>query len=228
MAFCGCDSLTTIAFCGSAIDLKYEENNKRIMDARYTLNIYYNPGSGWEKGREVYPDANWIEGIPESVLTENNNTQLPPESQSDLTAYLPLCKVTLNGQEIDNSYRQYPFLQYRNIVYFPMTYYDCRFLGVETFWDDYNYKLTVTKSDIFGEYYPYTSIEKNAASYDVAKYYNLLSVNGKDIITANDPYVPIKFRDVIYFPLTWRFAVSEFGWEYSYDDENGLVINSVT
>ena len=29
-----------------------------------------------------------------------------------------------------------------------------------------------------------------------------------------------------YFPLTWRFAVDEFGWEYSFDSESGLNINS--
>ncbi|MBQ8807911.1 MAG: leucine-rich repeat domain-containing protein, partial [Clostridia bacterium] len=214
MAFCACDSLSTISFCGPVIDLEYKESNQRIMDARFTLNIYYAPGSGWEKGKEIYPDANWTEGIPDRVLTEDNYTELSSQEQSDLTAYLPACKVTLNGREIENTYRQYPFLQYRNIVYFPMTYFDCRFLGVETFWDDYNYKLTVKKSDECGEYYPYTSNEKNADSYTIEKYYNSLNVNGKDIITANDPYVPIKFRDVIYFPLTWRFAVEEFGWDY--------------
>ena len=47
---------------------------------------------------------------------------------------LPGFTVTLNGQVIDNSYRQYPLLVYKDITYFPMTYYDCRFLGVETDW----------------------------------------------------------------------------------------------
>lgn len=34
------------------------------------------------------------------------------------------------------------------------------------------------------------------------------------------------FRDVTYFPLTWRFAVDEFGWMYSFDSKNGLNIYS--
>lgn len=29
-----------------------------------------------------------------------------------------------------------------------------------------------------------------------------------------------------YFPLTWRFAVEEFGWQYSFDHTNGLVITN--
>lgn len=226
MALCACDSLTELAFCGQAVNLEYTESNQRLMDARFTLNIYYNPGSGWEKGREIYPDANWIEGIPESIFESDNYVAPHSDGQSDLTAHLPACKVILNGQEIENTYREYPFLQYRNIVYFPMTYYDCRFLGVETFWDNNNYKLTVTKSNVRGEYHPYTAGKKNAESYTVEKYYNFLNVNGRDITMVNDPYSPIKFRDVVYFPLTWRYAVLEFGWEYSYDNENGLVINS--
>ena len=36
---------------------------------------------------------------------------------------LPSFTVTLNGQVIDNSYRQYPLLVYKDITYFPMTYY---------------------------------------------------------------------------------------------------------
>ena len=41
-----------------------------------------------------------------------------------------------------------------------------------------------------------------------------------------EPYPLLTFRDVTYFPLTWRFAVDMFHWEYSFDSENGLVINS--
>lgn len=29
-----------------------------------------------------------------------------------------------------------------------------------------------------------------------------------------------------YFPTTWQYCVNEFGWNYSYDDEKGLVISS--
>ncbi|MBR3995480.1 MAG: hypothetical protein IKI97_09405, partial [Clostridia bacterium] len=36
-------------------------------------------------------------------------------------AYIPKCKVTLNGQKINSEYRKYPLLQFRDIIYFPMT-----------------------------------------------------------------------------------------------------------
>ena len=38
---------------------------------------------------------------------------------------LPSFSVTLNGQTTGNDYSKYPLLVYKDITYFPMTYYDC-------------------------------------------------------------------------------------------------------
>ena len=149
-------------------------------------------------------------------------------------AYLPKCNVTLNGVEIDNDYRQYPLLQYRDIVYFPMTYHDCRFLGVAADWlSEPESKLVVKKENILYEYYGYPSEDKNADSYEYDYYsgYGVnvatVEINGKKILSTQEAEYPfLTFREVIYFPLTWELAHDELGWEYSYDDENGLVINS--
>ncbi len=143
-------------------------------------------------------------------------------------ANIPACSVTLSGQSVDNSYRQYPLLQYKDIVYFPMTYHDCRFLGVSTDWNGNTNTLTISKENISGAYRNYNWEWKNSKSnkIDICKF-NIV-VNGKVIDNSNEKYPLVTFRDVTYFPLTWRFAVDEFGWEYSYDDKNGLVINSAT
>ncbi len=50
-------------------------------------------------------------------------------------------------------------------------------------------------------------------------------VNDKNINNFMEEYPLLLFRDVTYFPLTWRFAVEEFGWSYYFDTTNGLVIN---
>jgi hypothetical protein len=48
---------------------------------------------------------------------------------------LPAFEVTLNGTVIENATNQYPLIVYKDITYFPMTYYDCRFLGLESVWN---------------------------------------------------------------------------------------------
>lgn len=141
-------------------------------------------------------------------------------------ANIPACSVTLSGQNVDNTYRQFPLLQYRDIVYFPMTYHDCRFLGVSTDWNGTTNTLTITKENISGAYRDYNWEWKNSKSnkIDICKF-NII-VNGKVIDNLKEEYPLLTFRDVTYFPLTWRFAVDEFGWEYSYDDKNGLVVTA--
>ncbi len=141
-------------------------------------------------------------------------------------ASIPSCSVTLNGQSVDNTYRQFPLLQYKDIVYFPMTYYDCRFLGISTNWDSNTNTLEITKENISGAYRSYIWEWENSKKNDVSICNFNIVVNGKELNNKKEEYPLITFRDVTYFPLTWRFAVDEFGWEYSYDDKNGLVINA--
>lgn len=141
-------------------------------------------------------------------------------------ATIPSCSVTLNGQSVDNSYRQFPLLQYKDIVYFPMTYYDCRFLGVYTDWNERTSTLYINTENISGAYRKYNWEWKNGKrnEIDICKF-NIV-VNSKVIDNSKEEYPLITFRDVTYFPLTWRFAVDEFGWEYSYDEKSGLVITA--
>lgn len=149
---------------------------------------------------------------------------------------IPKCKVTFNGQEVDSTSRRYPLLQFRDITYFPMTYDDCRFLGVTTEWNDSLKKLTIEKEKVenalYNEY-PYATNREKFIYESVEGIYGevkncefQIEVNGKEVINSKEEYPLLLFRNVTYFPLTWRFAVDEFGWKYSYDEENGLVITS--
>ena len=62
--------------------------------------------------------------------------------------------------------------------------------------------------------------------FTVAAYANMPKNAFKNIVlNGNEEYPLLLFRDVTYFPLTWRFAVQEFGWSYYFDMTNGLVIS---
>ena len=144
------------------------------------------------------------------------------------SASLPEFPVTLNETKIDSSFRQFPLLVYKDITYFPMTYYDCRFLGLKTSWDGDTNTLTIEKSNHFhgGAYRTYNWEWENGKSNVVSVCNFNIIVNGKKIDNALEEYPLLTFRDVTYFPLTWRFAKEEFGWSYSFDSEKGLSITS--
>lgn len=142
------------------------------------------------------------------------------------TAVLPTFDVEINGIKIENNNRQFPLLVYDDITYVPMTYFDCRYLGLSTDWNGETNTLTIEKSNITCAYRDYkwdwqNSINNTAAVCD----FNII-VNGKKIDNSKEEYPLLTFRNVTYFPLTWHFAAEEFGWEYLFDGENGLSITS--
>ncbi len=159
----------------------------------------------------------------------------------DETAVLPAFDVTLNGQKVDSRNREYPLFVYRDITYFPMTYYDCRFLGLTTGWDGRTYTLTVNKENIAGMYRDNVSGTNNPHSWTVRpvevpvgqeyRYtgecvepaHFVTYVNGQE--AGGGDYPLMTLRGVTYFPLTWEYAHDMFGWDYNFD-ENGLNISS--
>lgn len=146
-------------------------------------------------------------------------------ASSSVTVRLPAFKVTLNGTTIENKTSQYPLITYKDITYFPMTYYDCRFMGLESVWNS-STGLNIAKTGVSWGYSEYKAKAPNGSTYTATIAGFPIKVNEKSIDNSKEAYPLLLFRNVTYFPLTWRFAVEEFGWAYSFDSKNGLVINT--
>lgn len=73
-----------------------------------------------------------------SGLAGTSGAASPPaisDAAKAITVTLPTFPVTLNGLKLENSTSQFPLLVYQDVTYFPMTFYDCGLLGIETQWD---------------------------------------------------------------------------------------------
>ncbi len=140
---------------------------------------------------------------------------------------VPNFKVKINGKVVSSTYRDYPMIVYNGITYFPMTYNDCRFLGLSTDWNSGTNTLTISKEYDANASYIGNSLSRKNPSQDYATVsnYNIV-VNGKRIDNRYEQYPILNYRNVTYFPLTWRFAVEEFGWSYNFDPQSGLTISS--
>jgi hypothetical protein len=142
---------------------------------------------------------------------------------------LPSFSVTLNNRRIDNSARRYPLIFYNNITYVPMTWFDCRFLGLETHYKENSGagELIIESTGVAGGYYEDLAPELNRDRTYTARILDLaVTVNGQAIQNDREPYPLLTFRDVAYFPLTWRFGLEEFGWFYNFEPGIGLEIHS--
>ena len=155
----------------------------------------------------------------------------PVFADTQVKVTLPTFKVTLNGTTVDNSYSQYPLIVYKDITYFPMTYHGARFLNVKANWYDSTKVLFVGKAEEKEDVLQLekaTSKNKSAYTATIPTYQIAVNtIRGSEFLdNSKEPYPVLNFRGVTYFPLTWRFEVDEFGWEYSFDNTNGLVIRS--
>ncbi len=153
-----------------------------------------------------------------------------PALAAEVNVTLPTFPVTLNGVTMEQSQSQYPMLVYKDITYVPMTWADTRLLGLNSSWNQQT-GLVIDKADTVQDqktaqsaYKPYKAAAANGKSYKATTASGKITVNGKSINNSKEEYPLLLFRDVTYFPLTWRFAVTEFGWDYSFDAKNGLVI----
>ena len=148
----------------------------------------------------------------------------PTVRAANMTAQIATGPTTLNSVKIDNSTAKYPMLVFNDITYFPMTYHLCRFLGLTSNWE--SQKLSIAKS---GERNPYVAeigSGNRRGNVPVSRVNYQVYVNGTLVDNKNSKWPLLSYNNITYFPLTWEFAVEAFGWDYTWDVANGLVINS--
>ena len=150
----------------------------------------------------------------------------PALAAEQVQVTLPSFSITLNGQTMQNDYSKYPFIVYKDITYVPMTYYDSRLLGIKTDWSAENGLSITACEDTLAEYKREVLDTKNRRKQTASISDSRITVNGTVIDNRRETYPLLLFRNVTYFPLTWRFAVDEFGWQYQFDAEHGLVIEN--
>ena len=91
---------------------------------------------------------------------------LPETPSNNISVKLPTYKICINNQEIQSSYAQYPFLNYNNITYLPLTWDYCQALGINMYFDTYTYIYSSKASD-YETINVIVTDNKNKSSYTV-------------------------------------------------------------
>lgn len=124
---------------------------------------------------------------------------------------------------VDNRYVEYPLITYKDITYFPMTHDLCAMLGLSTGFDSKK-GLFITKKYFDVDYTP-NLFGGSATNYYNAEYDAVIPsypvyLNGIKIDNTKEEYPLINFRDITYFPMTWRFAYEELNFDIDWSLEN--------
>lgn len=140
---------------------------------------------------------------------------IPSLAASNVKVTIPSFDVTLNGETLDSKNSEYPLIVYNDITYVPMTYHYAQFLGLKTLWYaeiPNGSTLYVGNGGVYAnelEHYPAES-SNSAGSYEATIVDYNVAVNharrAAYINNKTEEYPVLNFRDITYFPLTWRFA----------------------
>ena len=143
----------------------------------------------------------------------------------DVTVTIPAFDVTVNGVTIDTEHSQYPIITYKDITYIPMTSDYLAGFGLRSSFNGQDgLSIDVAESvDVLEQ--KFLGAKNIIGSEQTAEFVPFnVTVNGNRINNTNEVYPILLYKNITYFPMTWRFAVTEFGWKTSWSDASGLSI----
>ena len=146
-------------------------------------------------------------------------------ASENINVKIPTFATSINDIAFNNENEKYPLIVYKDITYFPMTWNMCRSIGLVSGWDNQK-GLYISSYISDGEYESYKGNTYKNKNYSATIVNYPITINGKKIDNSKEEYPLINFRDITYFPLTWRFANDEFGWKITWDNSNGLEVNT--
>lgn len=158
-------------------------------------------------------------GFPVTGRAEAQEVEVTlPAYQVDLNHYSPLIEPN-----------PYPPIVYKGITYIPMTWDNCRRLQLALSWQE-GEGLSIGQQP--NAQMPLAGPESGEKVNDLNQTYRAriadypITVNGKPIDNNREEYPILSFRDITYFPLTWRFTREEFQWATAWSPEKGYSVLS--
>ena len=174
--------------------------------------------------------------------------------EDEVNMYLASFDITLNGQKYDSNTAEYPCLVYKDITYLPLTSEMCDYIGLKTYYcnlqnyrskEYYTTALFIGNASIKKSELPIGKKNNNPSSVQALPFRNISNYNEAlqieeqkyllfyTLIQSYDHngdtnYPIMYYKDTYYLPLTWNFAYNQLGWEYFFDIDRGLFIDSRT
>lgn len=148
-------------------------------------------------------------------------------AEKTVKASLPTFRVQINGTIVDSKTAEYPLLVYKNITYMPMTYDYCNLLGLESEWTKAK-GLTVSlrKNGTIPTITESSAKCSNPSSVVANVVSTPITINNTKIDNLNEPYPFLRYGDVTYFPLTYKFTNKAFNIYTNFLPDSGLGVYS--
>ena len=155
-------------------------------------------------------------------------------AETEVMVQKALFPVEINGVDVNRPNEQYPVISYKDIIYLPLTYNMKCYTGLKTVYYDTDY---VKNLRFFGVEertnplyvgYPVQKITTGQWKAKILDCRIAINTNADREIENNASlkYPILKYKDVLYLPLTWEVVSGQLGWKYSFSLENGLQLDT--
>lgn len=138
---------------------------------------------------------------------------------------LPKFTVRANNEVLESKDEYFPPFVYRDITYIPLTHSNAALLGLNLTWSPENGLGIVPLGFSMADHMGSSNVKMHPKNFKAEFYSQKVTVNHKMIDNKKEKYPILNYRNVPYFPLTYRFCAKELGWNY-YFGKDGLVITS--
>lgn len=134
-----------------------------------------------------------------------------------VTVTIPDYQIIIDDASVYYADSIYPFLNYKGITYLPMTYEYSRAMNLTTGWLEGTAFMVAYQPSWESLPVYETTVNKKYDTAIVPNGYNIY-INAKKVDNSTVEYPLLNFKGVTYFPLTWEYAVEEFGWKINFEN----------
>ncbi|KEQ26841.1 hypothetical protein [Paenibacillus tyrfis] len=144
---------------------------------------------------------------------------------TSISVQLPNYKISVSGVTIDNENSLYPFLNYNNVTYLPLTWHYKQSLCIDTNWNNKSEYMLRRDCE-----YPKSLVQDLAGQNNMGSRYEVtipaisVRVNEKVIDNTKEEYPLFVFRDITYMPVNYQYAIESLQLEVVWDENRGLGI----
>jgi len=133
--------------------------------------------------------------------------------------------IYFNGEKLINSYSVYPFFEYRNIVYMPLTVEISKIAGFEIIWDEEAKTISIVPNDPVLNNYEEQWIKHEWKTIGVTPSATRINIFEKKY--ESEAYPIFNFNYISYIPLTYSTINDFLGWDMYYNQYTGIYISSI-
>ena len=158
--------------------------------------------------------------LPLTLITKTN--------AKSVDIHLPTFNIYVNEVKVENDYKKYPFIVYKGITYFPLTYDDAKFMGWNLKWIKKTRELHVVSTEqVNYQWEEYKQVKGKTKNKKIMKAKTpefKIKFGEKYLPKTIGKYPVLVYNHVTYIPLVYDYNYEDSCMSFVFSKEKGLEI----